>query len=197
MTLTIRRATGLLLPEVRLHCKRDHYLHRFPDPRSLPFAYVLEYNRELHARDNRLLGFIVMKKPQNHRHSGLFGYEGLPTAWQVLDLCRVFVHPDLQQPGLNIFSQMVSKVIRRVQQDWLQHHPPRFPNLPYHIELIISYADLRYHTGTAYRACSFTHHSTQNDLALYYRRLHPPMKAWTPTREYQPPLFDGMPLVHR
>lgn len=77
------------------------------------------------------------------------------------------------------------------------NHPPRFPALPYHIELVISYADLKFHSGTSYRACSFIHHSTHDDKALYYRRLRPPLKSWTPTRDYQPPLLDGMPLVHR
>lgn len=196
MKLIVKKAHGLVLPVVRLHCQRDHYLHRYPDPRSIPFAYVLEMDKEIFARDNRLFGFVVMKKPQHHRQKGLFGYEGLPTAWQVLDLARVWIHPELQQEGLNVFSQMVSKVIRRVQWDWLDHHPPRFPDLPYHIELVISYADLKFHSGTSYKACSFTHHSTNDDKALYYRRLLPPRKAWHPTRSYQPGLLPDMPLVH-
>ena len=196
MALNVHRATGSQVSNIREHCARDHYLHRYPDPRSLPFAYMLDVDGNLHRPDGRLNGFIVMKKPQHHRQKDLFGYAGLPTAWQVLDMARVWVHPDLQQPGLNIFSQMVSKVIKRVQWDWLEHHPPRFPDLPYHIELVISYADLKFHSGAAYRACSFTHLGTNNDLSLYYRRLQAPLKAWTPTRPYQRGLLPNMPLVH-
>src|SRR5690554_4268455 len=95
--LTVQRATGALLQDVRHHCEQYHYLHRYPDPRSLPFGYVLEVDGEQRADDGRLLGLVVLKKPQHHRQRGLFGDEGLPTAWQVLDLARVWVHPALQR----------------------------------------------------------------------------------------------------
>ncbi len=203
MTLAAHRATGDLLAEVRQHCEAYHYLHRWPDPRSLPFAYVLDMDDQRYAADGRLLALIVMKKPQHHQHHQLFGYAGLPTAWQVLDLARVWVHPGLQRKADNghalcIFSQFVSRVLRRLQWDWLEHHPPRFPTLPYHIELIISYCDLDHHDGTAYRASGFTWHgySANRTKEVYMRRLKPPRKRWQPTAPAQMPLFADMPWVH-
>lgn len=202
MNIALIRAYGNLLAAVKDHCQQYHYLRRYPDPRSLPFAYVLVVDGELHQRDGRLNGLIVMKKPQHHKHRGLFGYEGLPTAWQVLDLARVWVHPDWQIHAANghalgMFSRMVSLMTRQVQRDWLEHHPPVFPELPYHIELIISYADLRFHTGTAYRAAGFTQVSRPDaDKALFYRRLKSPRWMWAPNGDVQLPLFDGVPLIY-
>jgi len=202
MTLAVIRATGDLLADVREHCEAYHYLHRWPDARSLPFSYVLLVAGERYTTDGRLNGIVTFKKPQHHRQRGLFGYDGLPTAWQVLDLARVWVQPDLQSHANGharcIFSQMVSLCLRRVQGDWLIHHPPRFPHLPYHIELIISYCELAHHDGTAYRACSFTSAGKTNDgtKEVYVKWLRRPLKSWAPSRPAQLPLFDGMPLIH-
>ncbi len=198
-----------LLDQVRDRCLADHYLHSWPDPRSIPFAYYAEIDGQTRALDGRLLGLIVMKKPQHHQHHRLFGYEGLPTAWQVLDLARVWVHPSLQFQRVNgqslcIFSQMVSKVLKRIQWDWLEHHPPRFPDEPYHIELIISYCDRDHHTGKAYRASGFTQHGYSSDgrMEVYVRHLRPPLQRWTPKRlpddkPGQLPLFAGLPIAYR
>jgi hypothetical protein len=189
--------------------ERDHYLHRWPDPRSLPFAYCLNINYERLAADGRPFGLIVMKKPQHHKQQGLFGYDGLPTAWQVLDLARVWIHPGLQSSHwlglnrkgervhhtLNIFSRMVSAMSRRVQHDWLSHHPPVFPELPYHILLIISYCDRGHHDGTGYRAANFQKWSEltrDGQKEIYYRRLRSPLYSWKPV---QPRLPEGAAWV--
>ncbi|MBL8165692.1 MAG: hypothetical protein JNJ61_27155 [Anaerolineae bacterium] len=207
--ITVHRAHDDLLDQVRFHCQAYHYLHSWPDPRSLPFAYYAEIDGRTHAEDGRLLGLVVMKKPQHHQHHGLFGYPKLPTAWQVLDLARVWVHPSLQFQRVNghslcIFSQMVGKVLRRVQWDWLEHHPPRYPDRSYHIELIISYCEIAHHTGKAYRASGFTQHGFSRDMSMevYIRRLRPPQQRWTPKRlparvEAQMPLFADVPILYR
>lgn len=200
--LTVHRATGDAAACVRQHCEAYHYLRRWPDARSLPFGYYLQYEDSDRAPDGRLWGMVVFKKPQHHQQRGLFGYAGLPTSWQVLDLARVWVHPSLQHKegghSLCIFSQMVGRAIRRVQTDWLEHHPPRYPDLPYHIEVIISYCDLSHHDGKAYRASGFTWNGFTSDKSkeVYYRRLAPPLKRWQPTAPVQMPLFTGFPLVH-
>lgn len=189
-------------PQLRYHVENYHYLKRWPDPRSLPFGYRLTLDEQPCAPDGRMWGLVVMKKPQHHQHRGLFGYKNLPTAWQVLDLSRVWLHPDLQRKvnghALCMFSQMVSKVLRRIDADWLEHHPPRFPDQPYHIEVILSYCDLDHHDGTAYRACNFTWNGYSNDQKkeVYFRKLNPPLKSWRPSRPYQLPMFDGIPLIH-
>lgn len=168
---------------------QDHYLHRWPSPLSLPFGYRLLNQGRSTAPDGRAWGVAVMKKPQQLRHSGLFGYEGLPTHWQALDLARVWIHPDLQGErsghSLCVFSQMVSLVFRRVQADWLEHHPPVFPELPYQIRVVISYCDLAHHDGTAYRASGFRRWgiSSDGDKEVYARWLKKPLKAWRPIQE--------------
>lgn len=204
MKIGVQRAMGRDLDEVRDHTEQYHYLKRWPDARSLPFAYSLLVDDEAHAPDGRLYGLVVMKKPQHHQHRHLFGYPDLPTAWQVLDLARVWVHPMLQRHenghSLCVFSQMVSKVIRRVQWDWLDWHPPRYPQQPYHIEVIISYCDLSHHDGKAYRASGFTWNGFTADRTkeVYFRKLNPPHKQWHPTSEHpaQLPLLAGFPLLH-
>lgn len=194
---------------VRPTIEADHYLKRWPDPRSLPFAYRLESvdlytgRRFAAAEDGRPLGVLVFKKPQHLRQAGLFG-EGmtdpatgrpLPTSWQVLDLARVWVHPDVQsvrwegrdragRPALqrlNLFSRMVAMALRRLQRDWLEFHPPVFPHLPYHVTLVLSYCDRAHHQGTGYRASGFSFWGPTADGTkdLYVRRLKAPRWDWT------------------
>lgn len=221
MTLALHLATGDRLAEVRQHCEAFHYLHRWPDPRSLPFAYVLEYAGSIHASDGRLNGLVVFKKPQHHRQRGLFGYTGrmadgrpIPTSWQVLDLARVWIHPSLQTKrdghALCIFSQMIGALLRQrgherlapVQRDWLEHHPPVFPDKPYHIELVISYCDLGHHDGVAYRASGFTWngYTADRQKEVYFKLLKAPRADWRTltTKSAQVPLFTEMdlPLVY-
>lgn len=196
MKLSILRVTDAqLLGVVRSHCEAHHYLHRWPDPRSLPFAYVLTVDDNFLTRDGELFGLTVYKKPQHHRQRGLFGYPGLPTSWQVLDLARVWINPELQRPGVNAFSQLVALCERRLNRDWLTHHPPRYPDQPYHLRLLLSYADLRYHRGTAYQASNFKLHATANGKALYVRQLPAPRWTWQPSMtRAQLPLFTGLPI---
>lgn len=215
MALIMRRVMDDdLLNAVQLCCQRDHYLHRWPDPRSLPFAYALAVDGQVYAVDGRLNGMAVFKKPQHHQQRKLFGYKGLPTAWQVLDLARVWIHPDLQHKQTNghagnIFSQMVGLLLRQrgherlcaVQRDWIDHHPPRFPDQPYHIEVVISYCDLEHHDGRAYRASGFTWcgYTSDRSKEVYYRLLTPPRADWRDLTQQpaQLPLFAGLDLPLR
>ena len=187
--------------ELRYHVTHYHYLKRWPHPTSYPFGYSLMINGTRYAPDGSLWGLIVMKKPQHLRQRGLFGYPGLITAWQVLDLARVWINPCLQgedrdklfhnragelvPQNLNVFSRMVSKVIHRIQWDWLKVHPPVYPDLPYHIRLVISYCQLEHHDGTGYRASGFVSNglSMDGEKELYLRPLRQPQKAWHPTNQ--------------
>jgi hypothetical protein len=46
--------------------------------------------------------------------------------------------------------------ISRVGLDWLRVHPPRFLAEPYHVRLVISYADKTHgHEGIIYQAANF------------------------------------------
>jgi len=184
------------------HVKQFHYLQRWPDPRSLPFGYYISVDGKKRAEDGRLFGFLVLKKPQHHKQKKLFGYSGLPTSWQVLDLARVWINPMLQHQqnghALCVFSRAVSRLwqpvdkphfrLRRLQADWLEHHPPRFLDLPYHIRVLISYCQLEHHDGTGYRAAGFESTGMSNDKKkeVYVRKLPMPKYVWQPV---QPSLF--------
>ncbi len=200
MNLSVTRDDG---PGLRKCVETQHYLHNWPHAKSLPFGYRLRVDGGELAPDGMMWGAVVLKKPQQGKMRGLFGYAGLPTAWQVLDLARVWVNPCLQRKegghALCVFSQMVGLVMRRVQQDWLVHHPPRFSNEPYHIVTIISYCDLAHHDGVAYRASGFRWHGFSSDrtMEVYVRHLRAPKKRWQPVRPAQMPLFEGLPWRHR
>ena len=95
------------------------------------------------------------------------------------------------------------EMLRRVQGDWLKHHPPRYPDEPYHIRLIMAYADRAVgHEGTIYRAANFElwgqtnntrrRHTTRgeddgNVKLIYVYRLQEP--RW----KYEPPQI-ALPL---
>lgn len=143
-----------------------HYLHRAVDWRARPMVYVVSrwgWDR---------LGLVMAGIPHAARCGGWWGYPGLPTQWQVVDLCRIWLDPSLQAggdlarrpgeaPGFvdrkGVFrpttaSWMMGEVLRRIQQDRVSLWPPVYPEQPYHIRLVISYHDPRFHRGTIYRA---------------------------------------------
>lgn len=199
MNLSVMRDDG---PGLRKCVETQHYLHNWPHPKSLPFGYRLVVDGCELAPDGLLWGAVVLKKPQAMKMRGLYGYVGLPTAWQVLDLARVWVNPCLQHKenghALCVFSQMVGLVMRRVQADWLVHHPPYYPDQPYQIVTVISYCDLTHHDGVAYRASGFRWHGYSSDqkMEVYVRHLRAPRKRWQPGYA-QMPLFEGHPWRHK
>lgn len=141
----------------------NHYLHKPVDRRAMPFAYEI-------ALDEKAIGTIIMAIPHWNRQRDLFttqdkwigGEKHLPTAWQVLCISRLWIEPSVQVKqsnghASNIGSCAIAKMLRRVQRDWIEHHPPVFPELPYHLKLILAHADLGVgHEGIVYSAANFT-----------------------------------------
>ena len=144
-----------------------HYLHQPVDPRARPMVYILK-----HEDDNmqRALGLVMLGIPHATRCRGWWGYDGLPTQWQVVDLCRIWLDPDVQTGGLfcdpytvpgfvdrrgkwrpAVATWAIAETLRRVQADRIRLWPPVYPAQPYHIELAISYHDPQYHRGTIYQ----------------------------------------------
>ena len=68
---------------------KHHYLHRPIHPLSIPFAYSI-------SLDDVVVGTIIMVTPHFTKKKGLFGYEGLPTKWQVLQIARLWIDPKYQ-----------------------------------------------------------------------------------------------------
>jgi hypothetical protein len=151
-----------------------HYMHRAIHRRSCPFGWSVSWNGEVYRTDGRPNGFIVYASIHFTRLRGEFGYEGLPTKWQVLSLARLWLHPDFQTGGVfyspeilpgyydrkdvfrsTLATTILNQSIELVQSRWLEVHPPRFMDEPYHILKVISYADTRYFAGTIYRAAGF------------------------------------------
>lgn len=129
-----------------------HYMHRPVHQRACPFGWAVVFDGKAVMSDGLPCGFIMFASIHFTKLRGEFGYPGLPTKWQVLSLARLWLHDDLPKNGA---SCVIAKALKLVQRQWLRIHPPRFPDQPYHIRKIISYADTRYHRGTIYRAANF------------------------------------------
>lgn len=129
-----------------------HYMHRPVHDRASPFGWAIEFDGSLTRSDNKPAGFIVFASVHYTRLAGEFGYPGLPTKWQVLCLSRLWLHDDLPR---NSETCVIAKALKMVQERWLEVHPPRYIDEPYHVLKVISYADTRYHQGTIYRAANF------------------------------------------
>lgn len=129
-----------------------HYMHRPIHQKACPFGWAISYNGDLFQPDGKPSGFIIYASIHYTRLSGEFGYPDLPTKWQVLSLARLWLHDNLPR---NSETCVIGKSFKLVQRRWLDVHPPRFINEPYHILKIISYADTRFFEGTIYRAANF------------------------------------------
>src|SRR5690606_19575364 len=132
--------------------KKYHYMHRPVHPRANPFGWGVTFDGELYRPDGAPAGFIMFASIHFTRLKGEFGEPGLPTKWQVLSLARLWLHDDLPR---NSETVTIAKALKLVQRRWLEVHPPVFPDEPYHILKIISYADTRFHDGTIYKAANF------------------------------------------
>jgi hypothetical protein len=163
MNLTMELADKRQMEWAQNTVAAHHYLHAKVDPRARPMAYILR-------KGDYVLGTVMLGIPHATRCAGWWGYPGLPTQWQVVDLCRIWLHPDVQRgghwcdpahvPGYvdrkgiwrpTVASWAIAEVLGRVQADRVRLWPPVYPAQPYHIELAISYHDPQYHKGTIYR----------------------------------------------
>lgn len=145
-----------------------HYLHQPVDPRARPMTYIIRH-------DDIPVGLVMLGIPHATKCAGWWGYPSLPTQWQVVDLCRIWLSPVVQsggfwcEPGVvpgftdrrgafrpTVATWAISEVLRRVQRDRVALWPPVYPAQPYHIELAISYCDPQYHRGTIYHESKAT-----------------------------------------
>src|SRR6266849_9171555 len=140
--------------QVSLH----HYLHSPVDPRCSPVAYHIRYGDEP-------TGCLIFGRPESTKCNGWYGSVSdvatgacRITRWQVLNLARVWLHPDLQYGGRhyvkNAASWCVSQSLRRVVFDYLMERAVVWMEEPYEIREVLSYCDKRVHTGALYRACN-------------------------------------------
>ena len=170
--LTIELGTDSDLRWAQSTVTEHHYLHAPVDPRARPMVYVLRwrYPGDTDPRDTDRVGLVMLGIPHATRCGGWWGYAGLPTQWQVVDLCRIWLHPSVQRDGClchpgsvpgytdrrgvwrpTVATWAIRETLTRVQADRVRLWPPVYPNDPYHILLAISYHDPQYHRGTIYR----------------------------------------------
>lgn len=163
MRLTMRLGDDDDLEYAQRTVERRHYLHQRVDRRARPMAYMVEWKQ-------MRVALVMVGIPHATRNKNWWGYAGLPTQWQVLDMCRIWIDPDFQRGGCmcspdnvpgymdrhGVFrpttaTWMIQSVLDRVQRDRISLWPPVLLEQPYHIELMISYHDPQYHRGTIYR----------------------------------------------
>lgn len=141
--------------------ERYHYMRRPIHQKSVPFGWGVTFDGKLYQPDGNPSGFIMFASVHFTKMKKVFGYEGLPTKWQVLMLARLWLHDNLPR---NSETVVIGKCLRQsgheqmslVQRRWLEVHPPRFPDEPYHILKILSYCDIDRFRGEVYRAANFT-----------------------------------------
>lgn len=163
-TLTIALGAAADVAWAQRTVLQHHYLHARVHPQARPWAYIIR------AGSGERVGLVMLALPHATRCRHWWGYEGLPTQWQVVDLCRIWLDARLQHggewcragvvPGFvdrrSIWrpataTWAIRQALARVQADWVSLNPPVYPDQPYHVRLVVSYHDPQYHAGTIYR----------------------------------------------
>ena len=92
MQLSLRLGNASDLAWAQQIVTERHYLRQPVHPQARPMVYVVE---ALGVR----LGLCIVGIPHATLNRRWWGYEGQPTQWQVADLSRVWLSPDLQAGG--------------------------------------------------------------------------------------------------
>lgn len=174
LSLVLADRAGLYWAQTQV--MQFHYLHRPVDVRCCPLAYLVLYAGEP-------MGCLIFGRPEATRVLGWYGSVAdvqasrcRLTRWEVLNLARVWLHPDLQIGGQcylpNAASRVIGQALRRVGSDFLLHRPPVWLEEPYEIRECISYCNLNLHHGALYRASNFRLVRTNpSGMATYARTL--------------------------
>jgi len=145
-------------------CRQFHYLKTGVSGYACPFAYRI-------MLDDAVAGIIIVGTPFARRLKNEYGYPNECSCWEVLQLYRFWIIPALQQQSvpdstgkphtLAIGSCAMGKLIKQVETDWLEHHPPQNSDQPYRIRKLITYSDSTLHSGTLYKSSGFRHDASQ------------------------------------
>lgn len=173
MILTLRLGDKADLDWAQQVVTQNHYLHRKVDWRARPMVYVVMLG-------GVRAGVLMLGIPHATRCREWWGPATPITQWQVVDLCRVWLDPAIQYggefarpeylPGFvdrhhtfrpTVASWAIGQIFERVQRDRVSLWPPVFPEQPYHIRLVISYHDPKFHRGALYRAMGWEPMYTQ------------------------------------
>lgn len=101
------------------------YMHKAPSARSCTFGWAVTWDGKPINDQGDPYGFVIYALIHYTKLQGEFGYPGLPTNWQVLNLARLWLHDDLPR---NSETWVIGNTLKLVQRRWLEVHPP--PPLP-------------------------------------------------------------------
>lgn len=120
-----------------------HYLHR-PVIRSKLLAHAVYIS-------GVRVGGILWATPHFTKKRGLFGMPNTFDKWEVLMLSRFYLTPDSGLSASQVLSESIGKAGGnakskrrrgwRLQREWVEAHPPRFPQNPFVPRLLISWSD--------------------------------------------------------
>lgn len=176
LTLHLADARGLALAQQLV--AEHHYLRARVDPRCRPLAYLAR-------RDGVTVGCLIFGRPEATRCYPWFGSvadvesrRARLTRWEVLNLARVWLSPEIQEGGRwhtpNAASRLIGEALRRIPFDYLAAHPPCFLDEPWLLREVLSYCLTTLHRGTIYRASNFALvRENGRGLQTYARPLRP------------------------
>lgn len=185
--LTVAEGRAWAQAQVAAH----HYLHTPVDVRSSPEMYAVTLT--LPSGERWACGCLIVGRPEATRAYPWYGsVEDVQTGrasctrWQVLNLARVWLHPDVQAGGVwygpdllpgfidrrgrwhsALASTALSLLTARVGYDYLLRRPPVWPEEPYEIRWLLSYQDVRLHRGTIYAAAGFERWAQRGNIATW------------------------------
>lgn len=189
-------ATTTEIKQMQATVIANHYLHRPVDSRCSVEAY--------HVLLGELrIGLLMFGRPQATRCGSWYGsVEDVErgkcevTRWQVLNLARVWLSPDVQ-PGGQLYkksllpgyvdrrglwrSTLASTAIKLAAQsiglDYLFSRPPCFLEESYQIRYLMSYCDRKVHRGVIYQQSGFELYRTNDDQIETWRIPLPNLTA--------------------
>lgn len=97
------------------------YMHKAPSARSCTFGWAVTWDGKPINDQGDPYGFVIYALIHYTKLQGEFGYPGLPTNWQVLNLARLWLHDDLPR---NSETWVIGNTLKLVQRRWLEVHPP-------------------------------------------------------------------------
>lgn len=188
-----------------------HYLHAPVDARCSVEGYAV------HLPGAGDVGILLLGRPEAtrcyrrapgaaHDAAGWYGsVEDVATGraevtrWQVLNLARVWMSPDVQPGGRfhspeflpgrmaadgsfqsNLGTAAIAQLRRVITRDYLIRRPPCFLEEPYQLRWLLSYCDTRVHRGTLYKASGAELFSTNKEGIQTWRW---PLRRLTPAAD--------------
>jgi len=134
MTLPLRKRVTverITVAQARYALENFHYLHRTRTGRQINYAVLI---------DGIVDGVITYAYPP-----GSFVLLGLQPG-QFIEFARLYLHSNIPHSA----SCAIGQTIRRIRSDWAL----LFPDADV-LQLIVSWSDKEYHTGTIYKAANF------------------------------------------